>query len=116
MGRNILYAKNNKAVIVFEELFRSITESLNKLEIQLRTFNRYVACLNRHARGRDSNREIGAAVVDMFELIIDLWMYAGVTLQGSAVGKKEASMKVMDQANDKNRQVFSPRNLVLAEV
>lgn len=31
MGRNILYAKNNKAVIVFEELFRSITESLNKL-------------------------------------------------------------------------------------
>lgn len=116
MGQNILYAKNKKAIIVFEELFRSILESLDKLEIQLRTFDRYVACLNRHARGIDSDREIGAAVINMFELMIDFWTYAGVTLQGSAVGKKEAPTKVLNQANDKIRQVCSSKNLVLAEV
>lgn len=37
-------------------------------------------------------------MVDMFELIIDFWMYAGLTLQESAVGKKEAPIKVLHQA------------------
>lgn len=79
-----------------EDLFRSIVESLDKLEFQLRTFDRYVACLNRHARSKDSNREIGAAVVNMFELIIDFWTSAVVTFQGSSIGKKKAPMKVLD--------------------
>jgi ABC-type transporter Mla subunit MlaD len=72
--------------MVSEKISQSITETIKKLQVQLTQFDRHAELLNKYAQGLETTSEIGTALVDMFEAIINFWTLAILLLQDAAAG------------------------------